>query len=93
MIVFHPNRPITTTRSEVEVDAGLRPGRYRFRLVVIDDEGNKSLPSEQIITIRDQRRRQPLEPVEPSAPSSIEPSPSQGATADLDRPWWRRLIG
>ena len=55
MVMFHPNRPITTTRSEVEVDAGLRPGHYRFRLVVIDDEGNKSLPSEQIITIRDQR--------------------------------------
>lgn len=51
MVVFQPNRPITTTEPVVRVDGGLPPGRYRFQLVVVDDDGTSSLPSERIITI------------------------------------------
>lgn len=45
-----------TVRSKVPtlpVDAGLAVGRYRFRLVVVDDEANESAPSELIIQVLD----------------------------------------
>jgi hypothetical protein len=35
----------------VTVDAGLRPGRHRFRLVVVDDSGNRSSPDELVVTV------------------------------------------
>lgn len=45
-----------TVRSKVPtllVDSGLAAGRYRFRLVVVDDEANESAPSELIIQVLD----------------------------------------
>ena len=81
MAAFKPNQPISTERPAVVVDAGLQPGRYRFRLVVIDTAGNVSLPSEQIITIREPRALVPV-----AAPP---PPPSQPAQ-DQSPPWWLR---
>lgn len=51
MAVFQPNRPVTTSEPRVVVDAGLPPGRHRFRLVVVDDSGLSSAPDEAVVTI------------------------------------------
>lgn len=51
MAKFEPNKPIETREPVIEVDPGLRPGRYRFQLVVVDDEGNQSLPATVVVSI------------------------------------------
>lgn len=53
MAKFFPNKPVETRTPKVVVDAGLKPGRYRFELVVVDDQGNKSKPSSIIVEIRE----------------------------------------
>jgi len=83
MAAFQPNETISTDRPSVVVDAGLQPGRYRFRLVVIDAAGNASLPSEQIITILAPRALGPV-----AAPPPLPP-PSKPAQ-DRSPPWWLR---
>ena len=45
--------PLTTREPRVTVDAGLKPGVRRFRLVVIDDGGNASPPDEILVEVRD----------------------------------------
>ena len=103
MAAFKPNQPISTDQPSVVVDAGLQPGRYRFRLVVIDTAGNTSLPSEQIITILEPRPLVgPRTPVGPLAATTVlgdaaavatpqppAPPPSQPAQ-DRSPPWWLR---
>ena len=42
MAVFKTNTPVITRKPYVTVDAGLKPGTYRFRLVVTDEQGNRS---------------------------------------------------
>jgi hypothetical protein len=49
MAVFRPGVPVTTTKPEVIVDAGLRPGTYRFQLVVVDRAGRMSQPD--VVTV------------------------------------------
>lgn len=49
---FELNQPITTETPVITVDAGLHPGRYRFRLVVVDQAGNRSEPVEREVIIR-----------------------------------------
>ncbi len=51
MATFEPNQPIVMHEPVITVDAGLAPGRYRFRLVVVDDEGNASAPDEVVVEI------------------------------------------
>ena len=66
---FEPNRPFETSRSTVLVDAGLPPGRHRFRLQVVDARGRKSRPADVVVMVV---RRQPL--VRPdSAPTPGSP--------------------
>jgi hypothetical protein len=57
MPTFRPNEPIVTQKPVVEVDPGLRPGTYRFQLVVEDDEGRRSAPDTHIVTILRPRDR------------------------------------
>ena len=47
-----PKKPIVTTRPLITVDAGLPPGKYRFRLVVEDRQGRQSAPEEVFVEIR-----------------------------------------
>lgn len=68
MAVFEPNQPITTDEPVVVVDAILKPGRYRFRLVVINSAGQESLPSEQILTILEPQTQPPRQPLEIRSP-------------------------
>lgn len=57
MAEFNPNEPITTAEPTIEVTIGaanpLPVGRHRFRLVVVDDAGNSSLPDEVDVFILD----------------------------------------
>jgi hypothetical protein len=48
---FEPNQPVETLRPTAVVDAGLPRGRHRFRLVVVNARGQKSRPSEVIVTV------------------------------------------
>jgi hypothetical protein len=48
---FELNRSVETTDPRVVVDAGLRPGRYRLQLVVVGTSGQRSAPTEVIVTI------------------------------------------
>jgi len=68
---FLPGQPIPTATPEVVVDAGLKPGRYRFRLVVTNAAGVPSLPSDWIVTIGI--------PAEPLAPDRL-PTPRRGVS-------------
>jgi hypothetical protein len=68
MAVFEPNQPITTDQPFVVVDAGLQPGRYRLRLVVVNSGGQESLPSEQFITVLEPQNPQPRQPREIQSP-------------------------
>ena len=56
MAEFVANKPVETKVPKVLVDAGLKPGRYRFQLVVVDDQGNSSKPSSIIVDIVERRR-------------------------------------
>jgi len=51
MAVFKPGVPIETRESVVRVDPGLAPGRYLFTLVVTDVTGNRSEPSQVVVTV------------------------------------------
>jgi hypothetical protein len=84
MAAFQPNQTISTDQPSVVVDANLLPGRYRFRLVVIDAAGNTSLPSEQIITILEPRPLVPVAAPQPPAPPLSQPA------QDRSPPWWLR---
>ena len=58
MAEFVVNADVVTEKSliEVTVDPGkpLSVGRHRFRLIVVDDSSNKSLPDEVEIIVADQ---------------------------------------
>ena len=51
MPVFEPQKSIITNTPTIEVAAGLKPGRYRFQLVVIDNQNNTSAPTERDVEI------------------------------------------
>jgi hypothetical protein len=52
---FVPGREVPTREPRIDVDPGLRPGTYLFRLVVVNDRGEESLPDERVVTIVDRR--------------------------------------
>ena len=51
MATFVPGRPITTEQPFIDVDAGLSVGTHRFQLVVVDAQGNRSVPDVQMVII------------------------------------------
>src|SRR5262245_13417907 len=46
------NETQTTTAGTFMIDAGLAPGRYRYQLIVEDEEGHQSAPVQIIVTVR-----------------------------------------
>jgi hypothetical protein len=58
MAEFVINQDVTTDTPTVEVTLSannpLRLGRHRFRLIVVDDAGNRSAPDEVTVLIADQ---------------------------------------
>lgn len=57
MAEFIVNRDIETDTPTVEVtlsdERPLKLGRHRFRLIVVDDSGNKSVPDEVVVIVAD----------------------------------------
>lgn len=60
MVAMAPGKTIRSKGPTLVVDGDLPAGSYRFRLVVVDDESNASLPSDLIVQV--------------TAPPSIRPS-------------------
>jgi len=94
MARFNPNTPIATDTPVITVDAGLSPGRYTFRLVVVDDEGNQSAPDEAVVTILSRQIEfsgGTFERITPVTPISFTRPRSSGLT--VPRPPRRRPGG
>jgi hypothetical protein len=53
MPVLRLNVPLETDRPVLEVENRLRPGPHVFRLVVEDDDGLRSDPSDRVVTVTD----------------------------------------
>lgn len=51
MVALAVGKTIRTMNPTLLVDGGLPAGNYRFRLVVLDNELNASLPSDLIVQI------------------------------------------
>lgn len=62
MPVLTPGKPVTVKEPHFLVENKLRPGRYRFQLIVFDDGGLESDPAEIIVSVHD-RVRDPTRPV------------------------------
>lgn len=52
MPVLAFQKPVRTAEPQLLVENELEPGSYRFRLVVIDDSGNESVPNDLIVQVR-----------------------------------------
>lgn len=50
MAEFTVNQPVVTEEPVIQVE-GLQLGKHTFQLVVIDDEGNSSAPSEVVVSV------------------------------------------
>jgi hypothetical protein len=48
---LEPNRPFVAPQPVLSVDAGLPPGRYRFRLEVVGTSGLRSAPAEVVVAV------------------------------------------
>ncbi|ACB35309.1 hypothetical protein Lcho_3049 [Leptothrix cholodnii SP-6] len=53
MVAFVIGQPVTTKVPQVTVDAGLKPGAHRFRLVVTDEQGLQSVADEFVVQVRE----------------------------------------
>ncbi len=69
MARFELNKPVTSDRPNITVDAGLPPGQYRFRLEVEDQSGNRSRSDEVVVTVF----RPVIGPVGPLGPVIVTP--------------------
>jgi len=73
MAEFIVNEDVKTDTPKVEVTItatnALRPGRHRFRLIVLDDAGNSSVPDELDVIVADQ-----------DAPTAVLGAPTTVAT-------------
>lgn len=90
MAKFTPGEPIATDISRIVVETELPPGRYRFQLVVVDEQGQESLPDIQTVVVsrgrvipdgplRPDNPLQPDRPLRPDLPlqpdRSLRPNP------------------
>lgn len=51
MPVLTPGQPVKLDQPMLLVENRLQPGRYRFQLVVTDNAGNDSAPTELVVTV------------------------------------------
>lgn len=78
MARFVVDQPIRTREPTIVVDAGLAPGRHRFRLEVVDSAGRRSAPDVAVVTI--ERR------TTPGVPPSDTPRPPAGTQPVIEAP-------
>jgi hypothetical protein len=62
MVQFVTDKPVRSKVPEVAVENPLKPGTYRFSLVVIDDSDNESEPFDLAVTVVEQTRTTVLRP-------------------------------
>ena len=77
MVQLAANKPHRSRTPEVVVENPLKPGRYRFSLVVVDSADNESEPFELAVTVFEQagpvlRREIAREEIVPRRPTPIE---------------------
>jgi hypothetical protein len=80
MASFTIGKPVESETAAIEVTVGpgspLPVGQHAFQLVVVDDAGNKSVPAQVSVTVKDMK-----------APTAILKAPSQvpfGQSFELD---------
>lgn len=52
MVMLAVNQPHSTADPRITVENKLEPGKYRFRLVVLDEAKNASVPADIIVEVR-----------------------------------------
>jgi hypothetical protein len=62
MAEFATDKPIRSRTPEVVVENPLKPGRYRFSLVVVDTSDNDSEPFELTVSVVEETRTTVLRP-------------------------------
>lgn len=56
MVQLATNQPFLSKAPQVTVENPLKPGSYRFSLVVVDDAQNESMPAVITVTVVEPRR-------------------------------------
>ena len=79
MARFAINQTLVTREPRVVVDAGLRPGLHRFRLVVTDDAGNDSRPDEVLVQVSALTRLGGFVPVRRAMAVAVAPAATRAA--------------
>lgn len=51
MVMLAINQPHRTADPQIMVENKLDPGKYRFRLVVVDQAKNESAPADLVVTV------------------------------------------
>lgn len=51
MATLTPGQVFSSRSPRVTVENPLRPGAWRFRLTVVDNDGNESAPAELVVTV------------------------------------------
>jgi hypothetical protein len=62
VVTFVTDKPVRSKAPEVVVENPLKPGSYRFSLVVVDDSDNESAPFELAVSVVEQTRTTVLRP-------------------------------
>ena len=73
MPVLQANRALRSTEPLLKVENDLPPGRWHFRLVVVDNDGVESRPADLFVTIR--ARPAPTPPDGGGGPRPTETGP------------------
>ena len=60
MVQLATNQTLRSREPQIKVENPLKPGRYRFSLVVVDTAANESKPAEITVTVV--ARRRPVRP-------------------------------
>jgi hypothetical protein len=69
MVTLTPGKTVSSRDPDLLVENVLAPGRWRFQLVVVDDEKNESEPVELVVQVDPLRPGRPRDPiVEPARP-------------------------
>jgi len=71
MAVLVPGQVFRSRAPMLPVENALEPGSYRFRLVVVDNEQNRSLPTDLVVRVV--RTLQPVAPVGDATLRAIRP--------------------
>jgi len=83
MVTLSPGKTFSTDQPRLLIENALDPGRHLFRLTVVDDSGNESLPVDLVVSVaKDVVVSPPVTPTPTVPPTrvSIDPTILQAAT-------------